>query len=210
METEQIVKKEEKRQDYAEIIQKVKSGEASPEEYAKIYQRVMATCRLAILKKCYSINSYELKMRSHDIATALLGKLDRYVPDPRFTFEGYIYRSACNAIVDFYRRTAKHRNDLSIEQEDETYSSELSADEPDPSKIMEYKDLVSVLRKGIAKLPEQDQLLFKAHYEEGQTAEQIAISLSVSRGSIYLRWFRILARLKAEILRMGFTRADLF
>ena len=159
METTQIALKREKRkQDCAEIIRKIRAGQASPEEYAKLYQRVVTTCRLAVLKKSYSINSYELKMRCHDIASALLGKLDRYIPDQKFTFEGYIYRSACNAVVDFYRRTAKYRNDVPIEQENETYSSvELSAVEPDPSKIMEHKDLVSVLRLALPKLPEQDQ-----------------------------------------------------
>ena len=103
METTQIALKREKRkQDCAEIIRKIRAGQASPEEYDKLYQRVIATCRLAVLKKSFSINSYELKLRCHDIATSLLGKLDKYIPDPKFTLEGYIYRSACNAVVDFW------------------------------------------------------------------------------------------------------------
>ncbi len=208
---ETIQKKEKKRQDCAEIVEKIRSGQATQEEYAKIYQRVIATCRLAVLKKSYSINSYELKTRCHDIATALLGKLDRYIPDPKFTFEGYVYRSACNAIIDFYRRNTKFRNDVPIEQENEYQSSdELKEEEPDPSKVMEQKDLVSLIGKAVPMLTKQDQLLFVAHYKEGQSAEQIANRLSVSREAVYLRWHRVLQRLKAEILRMGYKPSDLF
>ena len=208
METIEKVGKRQKSKMSAQII---KAGEPSSVE---LYSFVLAICRKALTKRVFNITKYEREIRAHDIATALLSKLDNVKPG--MNMAGYFWTGACNAIVDYYRRNKKTANNVSIDIEPEyetnNFATELISDEPDPSESLCAKERQALLMQAISQgLTETERHILMSHEFGGVSMIDLANEQQVTVNSLYIRLFRIKAKLKKILTEeMNFRKEDLY
>ena len=216
MDMVQEVKRERKtkKDEITRIAVQVKSGNFTREEFGRLYDFTVNIAKKAITKRVFNICLSEKETRSRDIASKILGKLDRY--DPKYSYDGFAYQSSVYSVIDFYRRNRKLNSNTSIDEQsdDETYyhsPSELISTEPNPHQQLETIDQSLIIQMALEKLTKEDQMLFNLHFKEGKTAEEIASGMDLSVGSVYLRWHRILRKMRLIIeQQLGFTSTDLY
>lgn len=89
-------------------------------------------------------------------------------------WQSYLYRSVYNNAMMSLRRT---RKETILESDKFT---ELEGSTPDPSQVMEYREVSEMVTRTIGELPDRTREIFLLNREEGLRYNEIADRLSIS------------------------------
>ena len=100
-------------------------------------------------------------------------------------FYSWIYRIAINCSIDFQRQRNRGKifsfEELSPENEDVL---KITDPHPSPDRILEEKELRSIIRKAVKKLPPGQRRVFNLRHRRALTIKEIATLLNRSEGTI--------------------------
>jgi RNA polymerase sigma-70 factor (ECF subfamily) len=121
-------------------------------------------------------------------------------------FSSWLYQIAVNATRDRMRRR-RRRNDLSLEDVDESAESALRDGSPSAFDLVESGDLSRLVAAAMADLPdEQREVLILKEYQ-GLTFPEIAETLAVPLSTVKTRLYRGLGQLRVRLERQGVRSA---
>jgi RNA polymerase sigma factor (sigma-70 family) len=159
--------------------------------------------KLGVLYERYQTPLYNFHLRmtgdraaSEDLVQEVFLRVLRF----RNTFQGgssfatWLYRIARNARVDHYR---KGRREVGLEDE-----GEHPAGQPSPAESLEAEQEVALLRRALAKLPEEKRELLILSRFQGLKYEEIGELLGCQAGAVKTRMFRALGDLRQIYFRM--------
>ena len=107
--------------------------------------------------------------------------------------EAYAMRAVKNRCLD-YARSMHNRTEELIEACD-------VAHEQTPYKSLEEADMVAFVRRLIARLPEQQQMVIRLRDIEGYELEEIAEILEINEGTVRVNLSRARQKIREEILK---------
>ena len=165
----------------------VKRAKKDPEAFSSLYRRYFP--------RVYSYVSWRVGRRLDvedlvsDIFTKALAGLDSFKWRRGAVFSSWIFRIAHNAVVDYFRRSAK-RDSVSLNE-----LPEIQADELLPDELTERRRLFRTIFHEIQKLPaRQAEIVTMRFYGELRNRE-IANVLNIEEKSVSSSLFRGLKKL---------------
>jgi RNA polymerase sigma factor (sigma-70 family) len=116
---------------------------------------------------------------------------------------GWLFRVACNRIIDLFRRTKTERfsdNLLADDEDDELHFEDLLPS-PDAGPAAQYarKVLMHELELAIDELPQEQREVFVAHELEGRSFEKIARETGASVNTLLSRKRYAVLRLRRRL-----------
>lgn len=112
----------------------------------------------------------------------------------------WLYRLTGNAAIDFLRKEKKRRGDLSLDDEDRCWDSQLTDSTAAPDRALEQKELRRAITKGLSRLSEEHRQVLVLRELNGASYEEIGQVLGLPAGTVKSRVAR--ARLAlAKLLR---------
>ena len=128
---------------------------------------------------------------------------------PRFqgesSFSTWLYRLACNACIDFLRRTRRRSAGvvcLSLDDAAGTGYSELPDSRDSPEQALERKDLRGAIDAGLSTLSEDHRQILVLRELEGLSYGEIARMLGLEEGTVKSRLSRARDRLRKKFLKL--------
>lgn len=116
------------------------------------------------------------------------------------SFSTWLYRLTGNAAIDLLRREKKRRGDLSLDDDDRNWDSQLADPASTPEKDLEQKELRRAVVKGLTLLSSEHRQVLVLREINGATYEEIGRILDLPPGTVKSRVAR--ARLAlAKLLR---------
>lgn len=119
------------------------------------------------------------------------------------SFSTWLYRLTGNAAIDQLRREKKRRGDLSLDDPDRGWDSQLADPTPPPEKSLEQKELHRAVIRGLALLSEEHRQVLVLRELNGASYEEIGQVLGLPPGTVKSRVARArlaLAKLLKEEL----------
>ena len=116
------------------------------------------------------------------------------------SFSTWLYRLTGNAAIDLLRRERKRRGDLSLDDPDRGWDSQLADPAPPPEKSLEQKELRRAVVRALALLSEEHRQVLVLRELNGASYEEMGRVLDLPPGTVKSRVAR--ARLAlAKLLR---------
>lgn len=111
-------------------------------------------------------------------------------------FDAYINRITRNLSFNALRNIAKDKvlNSLEADENFPDHSTEQS---------LAYKDTLQLMQDAIAKLPPQQQAVYKLCHKEGLTYEQAAVRLGIASSTVHSHMKAALGGLRKHLKKMG-------
>ena len=119
------------------------------------------------------------------------------------SFSTWLYRLTGNAAIDLLRREKKRRGDLSLDDPDRGWDSQLADPTPPPEKSLEQEELRRAVIRGLALLSEEHRQVLVLRELNGASYEEIGQVLGLPPGTVKSRVARArlaLAKLLKEEL----------
>ena len=161
------------------------------------------------LVRTYENKIYHLALRmcgsseeASDIAQEAFLAAWRGLPSFRgeANFATWLYRLTSNAAIDYLRRQKKERGDMSLDDEDRCWDSQLTDSTAAPDRALEQKELRRAITKGLSRLSEEHRQVLVLRELNGASYEEIGQVLGLPAGTVKSRVAR--ARLAlAKLLR---------
>lgn len=117
-------------------------------------------------------------------------------------FSSWLYQIAVNATRDRLRRR-RRRNDLSLDDVDESTESALRDGSPTAFELVETRDLSRLVAAAIAELPDEQREVVILKEYQGLTFPEIADALDVPLSTVKTRLYRGLGQLRLRLERQG-------
>jgi RNA polymerase sigma-70 factor, ECF subfamily len=117
-------------------------------------------------------------------------------------FSSWLYQIAVNATRDRMRRR-RRRNDLSLEDVDESAESALRDGSPSAFDLLEFGDLSRLVAAAMADLPDEQREVVILKEYQGLTFPEIAETLAVPLSTVKTRLYRGLGQLRLRLERQG-------
>jgi len=123
--------------------------------------------------------------------------INRAALENMLNFDAYLNRITRNLSFNALRNIAKDKVMVNGLPDDENF--------PDHSteQSLAYNDTLSLMRAAIAKLPPQQQLIYKLCHHEGLTYEQAAIKLNIAPSTVHSHMKAALGNLRVHFKKMG-------
>ncbi|MCD8182580.1 MAG: RNA polymerase sigma-70 factor [Bacteroides sp.] len=109
--------------------------------------------------------------------------------------KSYLYRSVRNEAVQYCEHREvreRYRNSVQAAGQEQGETS-------DPHRQLEYKELQTLIRHTLDKLPDRRRRIFKMHRMQGMKYTEIALSLSLSVKTVEAEMTKVLRTLRNEI-----------
>jgi RNA polymerase sigma-70 factor (ECF subfamily) len=121
--------------------------------------------------------------------------IERYRPVPGRPFIAWLYAIANNLIVDHYRRSRRELVGVKGDPRDSGHA--------DPERCALTGDLREEIRRALARLKPEQQLIVSLRLVEGREYEEIAAITGKSTGALRVALCRALTSLRDELRRRG-------
>ena len=109
-------------------------------------------------------------------------------------FSAFLFRIARNALIDFYRRSAREKQLVSLDEADEGQELAVTLGD-DPSGQVERRELVSALRS----LKAEYRMVIGLRFFSGLSPEETAKVMNRSVGAVRVLQFRALAVIRLKL-----------
>lgn len=120
--------------------------------------------------------------------------------ETELNIKSFLYITTRNACFDYNKSVLQRSSSKSIELDES-----LILTETDPLTHLIHEELIQLLVKEIEKLPERQSEVFRMHYFEGLTTDEICIKLNATPNAVFL------AKKKAtDTIRKIFAGRDIF
>ncbi len=170
-----------------------KNQELTQEDFDKIYKEYYQRVYEFTLKRVSDTYVAE------DLTSSVFEKMIRSIGKFKWrgvTIGAWIFKIARNNIIDYYRKSNKRKNDVSIQ--DVIYY--LKSDEKDSiTELVDDEKLVK-LYNAIREFSERDQYLIYYKYFEGLQNKQIARVMKMTESNIATRLHRIRKKMKELLI----------
>lgn len=198
--------------DDLEFVQKcVEGGRPAWDEFLSKYSRLIYSCIHAVLKTSTYPNAYPENIDDifQEICFSLVKdnfrKLRSFESRNKCSLAGWLRQISINATIDYLRRS-KSFISLDQENDDELSLKDLIADNrPLPEELIFSDEKVSQLKDCIEGLDTDDKYMLELYINHKLSLEELRKHFKVSRGTIDMRKFRIVERLKDCFKRKGFA-----
>ena len=130
----------------------------------------------------------ELEDLAQEVFLRLFRALPQFRGDARVTT--FVYRIVINVVNDEFRRRAKARLGVSLEDQD------LRSPWADPERALERRQLQEAVDDALLRLSPPDRAILTLHYQEGRSYEEIAAILNLPMGTVKTHLYRARQRLK--------------
>lgn len=160
----------------------------SKKDFSKLYKEMYKRVYEFVYKR---IGTKEV---SEDLTSDIFEKIYKSIDD--FKWQGinvsaWIYRIARNRIIDYYRKSAKRRNDSSIYD----LSNIIKSDEKKEDEIMLEREEYTYLYNSIREFNEEDQYLIYYKFFEELSNKEISDLTQLSETNVGTRLHRIRKKL---------------
>jgi RNA polymerase sigma factor (sigma-70 family) len=125
---------------------------------------------------------------AQEVFLRLIRALPQFRGDARVTT--FVYRIVINVVNDEFRRRAKARLGVSLEDQD------LRSPWADPERAFERRQLQEAVDDALLRLSPPDCAILTLHYQEGRSYEEIAAILNLPMGTVKTHLYRGRQRLK--------------
>lgn len=136
-------------------------------------------------------------------------KLSTFRGDSKFSV--WLYRLTYNTCLDMIRK--RHQDNvisLNPETEDGKETEiEIRDDSPGPEELYEQRETQSIIRREMARLPEEQYRILVMREISGMSYSEIADTLGITEGTVKSRIFRARSKL-SELLQKNGTFSDMF
>ncbi len=129
-----------------------------------------------------------------DIFLKVVEKLNTYTPNPKSSFNAWIFRIAHNTVIDFYR-TQKEIYGLS-DQEQETYFLQIPDKNPTPDEALQSSFDRKRIHKALKNLPSAHREIIELKYLEEFSNREISEITGKSEGNIRVIQLRALREVR--------------
>jgi RNA polymerase sigma-70 factor (ECF subfamily) len=113
------------------------------------------------------------------------------------TWKSYLYRSVYNNSMMYLRKT---RREYLLE---DSSMMEPEGNTPDPSELMEYREVWELVSGTLEDLPERTREIFRLNRQEGLKYREIAERLSISVKTVEANMGRALKALRSNLEKHG-------
>lgn len=167
----------------AELLQRTKQGDANA--YGELYDRYF--------EQIYRYVQFRVGLReeAEDLAEAVFLRTWEAIARSNSTvdnFQGWLFRSAHNAIIDHYRT---RKNMVSLDQ-----VAQLTDPTPVPESVVQQRLDGDKLNKALAKLPADLQQLIACRFGAGLSHAETAAVMGLKEGHLRVMQFRALKQLR--------------
>ena len=132
-----------------------------------------------------------------DVWMRLIAARDRYTVSAKFTT--YLYRIARNRLIDHYRASDRHRQDISFDEQATDEPLPIASGTDTPDTAMERSQTALKVREALQHLPKDQLDAFLLHEEAGFTLEEIAQLNGIGRETVKSRLRYALGKLRRAL-----------
>jgi RNA polymerase sigma-70 factor (ECF subfamily) len=111
------------------------------------------------------------------------------------SLRSYLFRSVRNSAL----RYCEHREVMERHRETTLAAEDNAGQASSPQEVLEYKELETLVRRALQKLPERRLRIFRMHRVEGKKYTEIASELSLSVKTVEAEMTKALRTLRKEI-----------
>lgn len=109
------------------------------------------------------------------------------------SWQSYLYRAVYNNSMMYLRKT--RREYLT----DDGFNLDFQVNSPDPSQVMEYREVSEMVLKTLEELPERTREIFRMSRQEGLKYKEIALKLSISVKTVEANMGKALKALRTSL-----------
>ena len=149
---------------------------------------------------------FDLEDRLHDVFSRAFRERARLGYDGLRPYRRYLFSIARNVVIDDFRRKERSMLDFSVE----TTSLETAPEAPEPSwgfrpeAGVEASELHQLVRAFVDDLPERDQRVFRARFEQQLDQAQVAAHTKLTASQVKTSEARIRKRFFAYLQEHGY------
>lgn len=164
--------------------------------------RLIETYQAVVYGLCCRLldDAQEAKDAAQETFIKALTNLHSY--DPQRPLRPWLLRIATNACIDRLRR---RRGELSLDGMDEACDAWewMAGRDPPPDQVLEERELVLALRRGLRMLPPEDAVVLKLFYWMNYSYEEIAALTGMTLPALKSRLFRARRALAQKLMEDG-------
>jgi len=175
-----------------DLVKRCQSDVAAFEEIVRRYKRaVFAYARGAIG------STPDAEEVTQDVFIKVYRAAHRF--NPKYSFKTWLYTIASNTCKNMLRSRARHRRNISLDNEDSPLVT--VSRESTPLEAYEQGIEVEAVRDAIDSLPPRYKQVLHLRYVEGLRYREIGKALGLSLGNVEARIFRGKERVRQRLLR---------